>query len=77
MSAAASVLYKIYVVVKPSEERLIYKTFDAALRAAEGQIGTEIEEWHSLDSSDRLRHMQSWEIRRTGLIKSAVWPPAQ
>ncbi len=70
----AAVLYKIYVVIKPSEERLIYKTFDAALRAAEGLIGTEIEEWHAVEGTDRLRHAHTWTIRRTGLIKAAVWP---
>jgi hypothetical protein len=73
----ATVLYKIYVLVKPSEERLIYNTFDAALRATEGQIGTEIEEWHAVEGSDRLRHVLSWELRRTGLIKSVVWPPSR
>lgn len=74
MAAAAAVLYKIYVLIKPCEERLIYKSFDAALRAAEGQIGSEIEEWHAMEGVERLRHVYTWEMRRSGIVKGGVWP---
>lgn len=65
---SAQVEFKIYVLVKPTEERILYKSLDSALRAAACQIGSEVEEWHALADEDRMRLIRTWDYRRTGFV---------
>jgi len=44
--------FKIYVLIKPSGEKLLYRTFSSAESAC--RVGGEIEEWTTVEGSDRL-----------------------
>ena len=45
-------IFKIYVLVKPSGEKLLYRTFSSAESAC--RVGGAIEEWTTVEGSDRL-----------------------
>ena len=45
-------IFKIYVLVKPSGEKLLYRTFSSAESAC--RVGCAIEEWATVEGSDRL-----------------------
>ena len=44
--------FKIYVLNKPSGEKLLYRTFSSAEAAC--RVGGSIEEWATVEGSDRL-----------------------
>lgn len=44
--------FKIYVLNKPSGEKLLYRTFSSAEAAC--RVGGSIEEWVTVEGSDRL-----------------------
>lgn len=45
-------IFKIYVLVKPSGEKLLYRTFSSAESAC--RVGGAIEEWTTVEGSDRM-----------------------
>lgn len=45
-------IFKIYVLIKPSGEKLLYRTFSSAEAAC--RVGGSIEEWTTVEGSDRL-----------------------
>ena len=45
-------IFKIYVLVKPSGEKLLYRTFSSAEIAC--RVGGAIEEWTTVEGSDRM-----------------------
>ena len=45
-------IFKIYVLIKPSGEKLLYRTFSSAESAC--RVGGTIEEWTTIEGSDRL-----------------------
>lgn len=65
LTAKADVVFKIYVLVKPTEERILYKSLDGA---AAGQQGSEVEEWHAFDGQERMQLIRLWGQRRTGVV---------
>lgn len=65
MSQPASLLFRIWVYLKPqTSDILIYQTFEAALRACTVEDG-EITEWVAVEESPRLKPVRTW-IRRSG-----------
>jgi hypothetical protein len=44
--------FTVYVLIKPSGEKLLYRTFSSAEAAC--RVGGSIEEWATVDGSDRL-----------------------
>ena len=62
--------FKIYIYVKPTEEYLVYRTFDAAERAC--RIGGVIEEWSCTEASDRLILTRVWERTKGQLIEQGI-----
>jgi hypothetical protein len=52
-------LFKIYVLIKPSGEKLLYRTFSSAEAAC--RVGGEIEEWSTVEGSDRLVLVRTFE----------------
>lgn len=44
--------FRIYVLIKPAGEKILYRTFSAAERAC--RVGGVIEEWSTVDGSERL-----------------------
>jgi hypothetical protein len=45
-------IFKIYVLTKPSGEKLLYRTFSSAEAAC--RVGGSIEEWTTVEGSERL-----------------------
>ena len=61
--------FKIYIYTKPcSDDQIIYKTFDAAVRAC--RRGGIIEEWSCTDLSDRFILTNSWR-REKQLVRQS------
>ena len=52
-------IFKIYVLVKPSGEKLLYRTFSSAESAC--RIGGAIEEWTTVEGSDRLTLVRTFD----------------
>ena len=65
MSQPATVLFRIWIYLKPhTSDTLVYRTFEAALRACTVEDG-EITEWIATEESPRMRPVCTW-IRRSG-----------
>ena len=60
----------IYVYVKPTEDRLIYKTFAAAERAC--RVGGEIQQWTAAADSERFQLTQIWYRHQAGLLTEVI-----
>ena len=52
-------VFKIYVLIKPSGEKLLYRTFSSAEAAC--RVGGSIEEWTTVEGSDRLVLLRVFE----------------
>jgi len=52
-------IFKIYVLIKPSGEKLLYRTFSSAESAC--RVGGTIEEWSTVDGTDRLVLLRTFE----------------
>ena len=52
-------IFKIYVLVKPSGEKLLYRTFSSAESAC--RVGGAIEEWTTVEGSDRLTLVRTFD----------------
>ena len=60
--------FKIYVLIKPSGEKLLYRTFSSAEAAC--RVGGAIEEWSTVEGSDRLVLLRTFE--RVGREMSVI-----
>ena len=52
-------IFKIYVLIKPSGEKLLYRTFSSAESAC--RVGGTIEEWSTVEGTDRLVLLRTFE----------------
>ena len=52
-------VFKIYVLIKPSGEKLLYRTFSSAEVAC--RVGGAIEEWTTVEGSERLTLVRVFE----------------
>jgi hypothetical protein len=52
-------VFKIYVLIKPSGEKLLYRTFSSAEVAC--RVGGTIEEWTTVEGSERLTLIRVFE----------------
>lgn len=60
--------YTVYVLIKPSGEKLLYRTFSSAEVAC--RVGGAIEEWITVEGSDRLVLKRTFE--RVGREMSVI-----
>lgn len=60
MSQPAGILFRIWIYTKPQTfDMLLYRTFDAAVRACTAEEG-EIDEWAAVEGSPRLILLSTW-----------------
>jgi hypothetical protein len=52
-------IFKIYVLIKPSGEKLLYRTFSSAESAC--RVGGTIDEWSTVEGTDRLVLLRTFE----------------
>jgi hypothetical protein len=64
-------IFRIYVLIKPSGEKLLYRTFSSAEAAC--RVGGAIEEWTTVEGSERLVLVRSFE--RVSRTLTEILPP--